>query len=73
MDSINLIATFYKQELADANEQKILYTTQCELHKQEIQQLKEQLKQANDEIAKFRNEQAAQNEAVEHVDAEIVE
>ena len=72
MDSINLIANFYKQELADANEQKILYKTQCELHKQEIQQLKEQLKQANDEIAKFRNEQAAQNEAVEHVDAEIV-
>ena len=52
MDSLNLIATFYKQE---------------------IQQLKEQLKQANDEIAKFRNEQAAQNEAVEHVEAEIVE
>ena len=73
MDSINLIATFYKQELADANEQKILYKTQCELHKQEIQQLKEQLKQANDEIEKFRNEQAAQNKVVEHVDAEIVE
>ena len=72
MDSINLIATFYKQELADANEQKILYKAQCELHKQEIEQLKEQLKQANDEIAKFRNEQAAQNEAVEQVEAEIV-
>ena len=72
MDSINLIATFYKQELADANEQAILYKTQCELYKQEIQQLKEQLKQANDEIAKFRNEQAAQNEAVEQVEAEIV-
>ena len=51
MDSINLIATFYKQELADANEQKILYKTQCELHKQEIGQLKEQLKQANERIA----------------------
>ena len=51
MDSLNLIATFYKQE---------------------IQQLREQLKQANDEIAKFRNEQAAQNEAVEQVEAEIV-
>ena len=63
MDSINLIANFYKQELADANEQKILYKTQCELHKQEIAQLKEQLKRANDEIAKFRNEQAEQNEA----------
>ena len=72
MDSINLIATFYKQELADANEQKILYKTQCKLYKQEIEQLKEQLKRANDEIAKFRNEQAAQNEAVEQVEAEIV-
>lgn len=51
MDSLNLIATFYKQELADANEQKILYKTQCELHKQEIEQLKEQLKQANEKIS----------------------
>ena len=50
MDNINLIATFYKQELADANEQKILYKTQCELHKQEIEQLREQLKQANERI-----------------------
>ena len=63
MDSINLIATFYKQELADANEQKVLYKTQCKICKQEIEQLKEQLKRANDEIAKFRNEQAEQNEA----------
>lgn len=51
MDSINLIANFYKQELADANEQKILYKTQCELHKQEIEQLKEQLKRANEKIS----------------------
>ena len=28
-----------------------------------LEQLKEQLKRANDEIAKFRNEQAEQNEA----------
>ena len=63
MDSINLIANFYKQELADANEQKILYKTQCKLYKQETEQLKEQLKRANDEIAKFRKEQAEQNEA----------
>ena len=63
MNSLDILANFYKQELADANEQKILYKTQCELHKQEIAQLKEQLKQANDEIAKIRNEQAEQNEA----------
>lgn len=63
MDALNLLAIHYKQELADVNEQKILFKAQCELYKQEIEQLKEQLKRANDEIAKFRNEQAEQNEA----------
>ena len=67
MDSINLIANFYKQELADANEQKILYKTQCELHKQEIAQLKEQLKQANEKILDLEAE-----DKVEQVEAEIV-
>ena len=51
MDSINIIATLYKQELADANEQKVLYKTQCKLYKQEIEQLKEQLKRANEKIS----------------------
>lgn len=68
MDSINLIATFYKQELADANEQKILYKTQCELHKQEIEQLREQLKQANERILDLEAK-----DKVEQVEAEIVE
>lgn len=63
MDSLNLIASIYKRELADANEQKILFKAQCDIYKNEIEQLKEQLKRANDEIAKFRNEQAEQNEA----------
>ena len=67
MDSLNLIATFYKQELADANEQKILYKTQCELYKQEIEQLKEQLKQANERIVDLESE-----DKVEQVEAEIV-
>ena len=67
MDSINLIANFYKQELADANEQKILYKTQCELHKQEIEQLREQLKQANERILDLEAE-----DKVEQVEAEIV-
>ena len=56
MDSINLIATFYKQELADANEQKVLYKAQCELYKQEIEQLKEQLKQAKERIVDLESE-----------------
>ena len=62
MNSLDILANIYKQELADANEQKVLFKTQCELYKQEIAQLKEQLKRANDEIAKFRNEQAEQKE-----------
>lgn len=68
MDSLNLIATFYKQELADANEQKILYKTQCELHKQEIEQLREQLKQANERILDLEAK-----DKVEQVEAEIIE
>ena len=68
MDSINLIATFYKQELADANEQKILYKSQCELHKQEIKQLREQLKQANERILDLEAK-----DKVEQVETEIIE
>ena len=68
MDSLNLIATFYKQELADANEQKILYKTQCELHKQEIEQLREQLKQANERILDLEAK-----DKVEQVETEIIE
>ena len=68
MDSLNLIATFYKQELADANEQKILYKAQCELHKQEIEQLREQLKQANERILDLEAK-----DKVEQVETEIIE
>ena len=68
MDSINLIATFYKQELADANEQKILYKAQCKLHKQEIEQLREQLKQANERILDLEAK-----DKVEQVETEIIE
>ena len=68
MDSLNLIATFYKQELADANEQKILYKTQCELHKQEIEQLREQLKQANEKILDLEAE-----DKMERVEVEAIE
>ena len=68
MDSINLIATFYKQELADANEQKILYKTQCKLYKQEIEQLKEQLKRANERIVNLESE-----DKMERVEVEAIE
>ena len=68
MDSINLIATFYKQELADANEQKVLYKTQCELYKQEIEQLRGQLKQANEKILDLEAE-----DKMERVEVEAIE
>lgn len=68
MDSINLIATFYKQELADANEQKVLYKAQCELYKQEIEQLKEQLKRAKERIVDLESENK-----MERVETEIIE
>ena len=68
MDSINLIATLYKQELADANEQAILYKAQCKLYKQEIEQLKEQLKRANERILDLEAE-----DKMEQNEAEIVE
>ena len=68
MDSLNLIANFYKQELADANEQKILYKTQCELHKQEIAQLKEQLKRANERILDLEAK-----DKMERVETEVIE
>lgn len=68
MDSINLIATLYKQELADANEQAILYKAQCKLYKQEIEQLKEQLKRANEKIMDLEAK-----DKVEQVEAEIIE
>lgn len=67
MNSLDIIANIYKQELADANEQKVLFKTQCELYKQEIAQLKEQLKHANERIADLEAE-----DKVEQVEAEIV-
>ena len=68
MDSINLIATFYKQELADANEQKVLYKAQCELYKQEIEQLKEQLKRAKERIVDLESENKMERVEVEAIE-----
>lgn len=68
MDSINLIATFYKQELASANEQKVLFKAQCELYKQEIEQLKEQLKRANERIVDLESEDKKERVEVEAIE-----
>lgn len=65
MNSLDILANIYKQELADANEQKVLFKTQCELYKQEIEQLREQLKQANEKILDL--------EAEDKMEAEVVQ
>ena len=68
MDSLNLIASIYKRELADANEQKILFKAQCDIYKNEIEQLKEQLKHANERIADLEAE-----DKMERVEVEAIE
>ena len=67
MDGLNLIANIYKQQLADANEQKILLQAQCEFYKAKIEQLEQRIKLANNEVEKLRNELSCQNGPVEQV------
>ena len=46
MDALNLlntICTTYKRELADANEKKVMLEAQCEIYKQQVEQLKREL------------------------------
>ena len=45
MDTANIAISIYKQELANANEQKILLMTQCEIYKKEIEELRKQLEE----------------------------
>ena len=45
MDAINIIAELYKQELAQANHEKILYQTQCKIYKQQINALKKEIEE----------------------------
>lgn len=68
MDSLNVLASIYKQELADANEQKVLFKTQCEIYKQEIEHLKKQLQKANEKIAELETD-----DKVEQVEAEVIQ
>lgn len=42
MDAINIITEIYKQELAQANQQKVLFQAQCEIYKQQIEKLKKE-------------------------------
>lgn len=43
MDALNLIAKLYREELADANEKRVLAVAQCEIYKQQVEQLKKEL------------------------------
>ena len=43
MDAINLLNAIYKRELADANEKRVMVEAQCEIYKQQVQQLKKEL------------------------------
>ena len=43
MDAINLLNAIYKRELADANEKRVMMEAQCEIYKQQVEQLKKEL------------------------------
>lgn len=43
MDALNLICTIYKRELAEANEKRVMTEAQCEIYKQQVDQLKKEL------------------------------
>ena len=43
MDVINLLNAIYKRELADANEKRVMVEAQCEIFKQQVEQLKKEL------------------------------
>lgn len=43
MDAINLLNAIYKRELADANEKRVMVEAQCEIYKQQVEQLKKEL------------------------------
>ena len=48
MDAINLLTEIYKiykRELADANEKRVMLEAQCEIYKQQVEQLKKQLEE----------------------------
>ena len=49
MDITNAIIAIYKQELAAANEQRVFFAAQCEIYQREIEDLKKQLKEKDNE------------------------
>lgn len=49
INTINIIAKLYKQELAEDNYEKILYQAQCEIYKQQIDILKKEIEELKNE------------------------
>ena len=45
MNTIEIVLQIYKNELAQANEQKVISQVQCEELKQKVEQLEEEIKQ----------------------------
>lgn len=43
IDLLNAIYKIYKRELADANEKRVMVEAQCEIYKQQVEQLKQEL------------------------------
>lgn len=54
INTINIIAKLYKQELAEANYEKILYQAQCEIYKQQIDTLKKEIEELKKEIEELK-------------------
>ena len=50
MDALNSILILYKNELANANELKLIYQAQLEEHKQRIKQLEQQINELQQQI-----------------------
>lgn len=57
MDTLSILAKIYKNELAEVNEQKILFRAQCEMFKNKIEELEQLIKDKDEEIARLINKE----------------
>lgn len=55
INTINIIAKLYKQELAEANHQKVLIQAQCEIYKQQIDMLKKEIEELKKELEELKS------------------
>lgn len=56
MEPTQILNQVYKQEVANAIEQKVLFQTQYEISREAIKQKDNEIKQLKDENLKFKNE-----------------